>query len=46
MLQQIPTNIEKRLRVADIYSTIGDWSKVEQHLMICYKQKESDIRVL
>ena len=39
MLQQIPANTEKRLRVADIYATIGDWSKVEQHLLICYKQK-------
>lgn len=28
MLQQIPNNIDKRLRVADIYATIGDWSKV------------------
>ena len=28
MLQQAPNSIEKRLRVADIYSTIGDWSKV------------------
>lgn len=39
MLQQAPTNLEKRIRVADIYATIGDWSKVEQHLTICYKQK-------
>lgn len=39
MLQQAPNNIEKRMRVADIYATIGDWSKVEQHLTICYKQK-------
>ena len=46
MLQQIPANTEKRLRVSDIYATIGDWSKVEQHLLICYKQKEHDVRVL
>jgi hypothetical protein len=39
MLLQIPTNIDKRLRVIDIYTAIGDWSKVEQHLLICYKQK-------
>ena len=29
MLNEVPQNIEKRLRVVDIYSTIGDWSKVE-----------------
>lgn len=46
MLQQAPNNIEKRIRVADIYATIGDWSKVEQHLSICFKQKENDIRVI
>jgi len=28
MLQKAPKNIEKRLKVADIYSAIGDWSKV------------------
>ena len=39
MLQQIPNNIEKRLRVVDIYAMIGDWSKAEQHLIICGKQK-------
>jgi protein involved in temperature-dependent protein secretion len=39
MLLQGPTNIDKRLRVIDIYTTIGDWNKVEQHLLICYKQK-------
>ena len=32
--------------MADIYATIGDWSKVEQHLSICFKQKENDIRVI
>lgn len=46
MRQQAPNNIEKRIRVADIYATIGDWSKVEQHLGICFKQKENDIRVI
>lgn len=46
MLQQAPTSIDKRLRVIDIYATLGDWSKVEQHLAICYKQKENDIRVI
>jgi cytochrome c-type biogenesis protein CcmH/NrfG len=28
MLQKIPNNIEKRLKVVDIYSSVGDWSKV------------------
>ena len=42
----MPNNIDRRLRVVDIYATIGDWSKVEEHLLICYRQKESDIRVL
>ena len=39
MLNEVPQNIERRLRVVDIYATIGDWSKVEEHLLICYKQK-------
>jgi len=46
MLQFCPKNIEKRMKVADIYSAVGDWSKVEYHLLICYKQKEHDIKVL
>lgn len=46
MLQYCSKNIEKRMKVADIYSAVGDWSKVEYHLLICYKQKEHDIKVL
>ena len=46
MLQNAPKNIEKRLKVADIYSAVGDWSKVEYHLLLCYKLQEHDIRVL
>ena len=38
--------LEKRLKVADSYAQVGDWSKVEYHLMICYKQKENDVRVI
>ncbi len=46
MLQYCSKNIEKRMKVADIYSAVGDWSKVEYHLLICYKQKEHDMKVL
>ncbi len=28
MLQKVPQNIERRLKVSDIYATVGDWSKV------------------
>ncbi len=34
------------MKVADIYLAVGDWSKVEYHLLLCYKLKEHDSRVL
>lgn len=39
MLQKAPKNIEKRLKVADIYAYVGDWSKVEYHLLQCFRQR-------
>lgn len=38
--------MEKRLKVAEIYAEVGDWSKVEYHLLQCYRQKEHDSRIL
>jgi thioredoxin-like negative regulator of GroEL len=45
-LEKAPKNLEKRLKVADIYAEVGDWSKVEYHLLQCYRQKEHDTRIL
>lgn len=42
MLQKAPKNLEKRLKVADIYAEVGDWSKVEFHLQQCLRLKEND----
>lgn len=39
MLAKLPNDIDKRIKVADIYATVGDWSKVEYHLLLCYRQK-------
>ncbi len=38
MISLIPKNVEKRLKLADIYSQIGDWSMAEHHLVICLKE--------
>ena len=46
MLLKVPNNIEKRLKISENYAQVGDWSKVEHHLMICYKQKENDVRII
>ncbi len=46
LLEKSPKNLEKRLKVADIYAEVGDWSKVEYHLLQCYRQKEHDSRIL
>lgn len=46
MLQKAPKNLEKRLKVVDIYAQVGDWSKVEFHLLQCLRQKENDERVI
>ena len=46
MLQKAPKNLQKRLKVVDIYAEVGDWSKVEFHLLHCLKQKENDERVI
>lgn len=32
--------------MADIYAEVGDWSKVEYHLIQCYRQKEHDPRII
>jgi hypothetical protein len=45
LLQKVPKNVEKRLKVADIYAEVGDWSKVEYHLLQCYRMKEQDERI-
>ncbi len=46
LLQKCPKNVEKRLKVADIYSEVGDWSKVEYHLLQCYRLKEHDATII
>ena len=46
MLEKVPKNVEKRMKVADIYAEVGDWSKVEYHLQQCLKVKEHDPRII
>ena len=45
MLEKVPKNVEKRMKVADIYAEVGDWSKVEYHLQQCLKVKEKRMKV-